>query len=180
VAGILTLSSNIVCSVTMKSLIFLLGAVSFVSAIEMHWVNSCLNDTAAVIAFVTVNANYGTTSRMCLINKNIDCKTLSYVFENVYSLNISCLQIVLKQTNVLHFLPSGLPPLSGINLHMTSEEGSAQITCPNNAESENVTTSWSMQNSEVAVFKSLIFSNCSRRLAVVNVSHVYFQDVTFR
>ena len=139
--------------------------------------NTCLNDTATV---VNVNADNGIDSRMCLIDENINCKTLSYVFNNVHSLNIACLQVILKQTDVMHLLPSGSPLLSGISLYMTSEKGSAQITCPNNVECENITTSWSLQNAEVVIFKSLIFSNCKKRLAVVNVSHVHFQDVTFR
>jgi len=139
--------------------------------------NACFNGTATV---VNVNADYGIDSWMCLIDENINCKTLSYVFNNAHSLNITCLQVILKQTDVMHFLPSGSPPLSGISLYMTSEKGSAQITCRNYVESENITTSWSMQNAEVAIFRSLMFSNCKKRLAVVNVSHVYFQDVTFR
>jgi len=164
---------------------FVFALSSLVSATaETNWMNICLRDTTItrdserVTAFVNINSINGTDSRTCLIDENIDCKTLAYVFDNVHSLNIACLQIILKQTDIIHFLPSGSPPLSNLSLYMVSEEGSAQITCPNNVE--NVTTSWSMQNAEVAIFKSLIFSNCNKRLALVNVSNVYFQDVTFR
>jgi len=157
------------------------------SAAETNWMNTCLNGTTIttrnserVTALVNVNVNNGTDSRTCLIDENMNCKTLAYVFTNVHSLNIACLQIVLKQTDVIHFLPSRSPSLSNISLYMASEGGSAQITCPNDVETENHTTSWSMQNAEVAIFRSLIFSNCNRRLALVNVSYVHFQDVTFR
>jgi len=139
-----------------------------------------MRNSERVTALVNVNVNNGTDSRMCLIDENINCKTLAYVFDNVYSLNITCLQIVLKQADVIHFLPNGSPSISNISLYMASEGGSAQIMCPNNVETENHTTSWSLQNAEVAIFRSLIFSNCNRRLALVNVSYVHFQDVTFR
>lgn len=152
---------------------------SIASAAEpMFWENTCLNDTATT-AFVSINVISGTDSWMCLHDKAIDCKTLAYVFDNVRTLNVACLKIMLKQAGTKHLLPSGLS-LSGVSLYMAGEGGRAQITCSTNVETDNAPTSWSIQNAEVTTFKSLAFSNCSRRLEVVNTTNVYFHDVIFR
>jgi len=62
---------------------------------------------------------------------------------------------------------------------MVSDTDKVEITCSNTLESSG-NTSWTVQNAEVAIFKSLMFSNCNRRLAVENVSNVYFQNIIFR
>ncbi|XP_065897687.1 uncharacterized protein [Dysidea avara] len=152
-------------------------ALRLVSAtdLESTW-NMICNEN--VTRSVVISAS-GTDNQGCLTNELTECKTLAYVLNNTNSLNdVPCLKVGLKDVSMVHYLPSEAPSLTGINFYMVSETGRAQITCSNSVESSAI-TSWSMQNAEVAIFKLLMFSNCRKRLAIKDVSNVYFQDVTF-
>jgi len=166
----------------MKVLIAVFSEVivlSLVSATdyESTW-NMFCNEN--VTRSVVINTN-GTDNQSCLTDEMTECSTLAYVLSNTTGLTeFSCLKVEVKDVSVVHYLPSGAPSLTAINFYIVSETGAAQITCSNTVESNGGNTSWVVQNAEVAIFKSLIFSNCNRRLAVDNVSNVFFQSVTFR
>ena len=164
----------------MNTLVAVCGVVFVLSSVsatehESSW-NMICNEN--VTRSVVISDN-GIDNQDCLSNRVSECSTLSYVLSSTRSLtNVSCLKVKLRDVSVVHYLPSGAPALTGINFYIVSETGRVQITCSNSVET--AITSYAVQNAEVAIFKSLTFSNCNRRLAVENISNAFFQDVTFR